>query len=122
MSVRECGGEPSAQKWDIHYMDGRIHNAHANVCLNVEGCESKIIYDGCPAAGKGCDATPTMPFPNEVFSLKSDGQLVSALPGGKCATVGADKTVSLMPCGATNDKQKWKYGLCSIQYLSWVCA
>jgi hypothetical protein len=110
MKVQECGGEPEDQKWVLNYMDGRIHNPHRNVCLNVESCETRLIYDSCPAAGKGCKATPTMPFPNEVFQLKTNGQLVSALPGHLCATVGSSNTVTLETCTEpVAARQKWIY-------------
>ena len=113
VKVQECGGEPADQRWVMDYMDGRIHNVATNTCLNVKSCGTELIYDSCPTSGKGCKATPTMPFPNEVFTLRQNGQLVSALPDHLCATVsgsGTSKTVALQTCTSpVSTAQRWKY-------------
>ena len=50
--VQECGGEPELQQWTFDQpMKGFVRNAKANVCLNVEGCKTDVIYDGCTTTG-----------------------------------------------------------------------
>ena len=46
--VQECGGEPTLQQWEIGSPEaGFISNNASKQCLNVEGCATSIIYDGC---------------------------------------------------------------------------
>lgn len=117
MRVAECGGEPAQQKWVFDKPSkGQISNGDGKLCLNVAGCETEIIVDGCEKPVKPCGTvTPAHPFPNEDFTLGANGNLVSAI-GSLCATVGASKTVTLKQCvspAAAN--QKWKYETASQQ-------
>ena len=112
MKVQECGGEPNQQKWQMGKpMSGFISNSASNLCLNVEGCGSKVIYDGCVTEGKTCGPISAGKFANERWSLTKAGQLKSALSDAKCATVQKDDTVLLAPCasGTIPAAQKWKY-------------
>ncbi len=113
MKVQECGGEPNDQKWEMgEPLSGFISNPATKLCLNVEGCETKVIYDGCVTSGATCGPPGAGKFANERWSLTKEGQLKSALSETKCATVAKDDTVALTPCaaGATiPTNQLWKY-------------
>lgn len=91
--MSECGGEPELQQWKMSPV-GQLTNPASKSCLNVEGCKSSIIYDGCVPASAGCG-------PNEEFSLDSAGRLVSALPGSQCVTEGSDHTLHLGACSTS---------------------
>ena len=55
MTVSECGGEPEKQKWANNTPAvGFIFNPSTNMCLNVKGCGTEIIYDGCVDTGLTC--------------------------------------------------------------------
>ena len=79
-------------------------------CLNVEACESTIIYDGCTISGPGTCSGPGT-FKNEQWSLRADGALLSALDATRCATVAAsDSTLSLAACASPpSDAQTFAY-------------
>lgn len=110
--VQECGGEPTLQQWDIGVVEpGYISNSASKQCLNVEGCGSSIIYDGCttgaePTCGGGHQGF----HPNEQFTLQANGQITSALRGNSCMTAGSDGVVKLAKCSvAVTSSQKWTY-------------
>ena len=107
--VAECGGEPSAQAWQLN--DPRssfIFNPASQQCLNVDACGTEIIYDGCTTSGSTCAGVNK--FSNEEWNLTPTGALISALPGARCATVAADSTVSLATCATPLPaSQKWTY-------------
>lgn len=107
--VAECGGEPSAQAWSFDTpAAGFIRNNASGSCLNVANCESDMIYDGCVTSGTTCN--PAGHFYNEQFSLTAAGELVSALPGARCATVAADGTVALSACQSPlPTAQTWRH-------------
>eukprot|EP00658_Telonema_sp_P-2_P058257 TRINITY_DN4671_c0_g1_i4.p1 TRINITY_DN4671_c0_g1~~TRINITY_DN4671_c0_g1_i4.p1 ORF type:complete len:421 (-),score=72.81 TRINITY_DN4671_c0_g1_i4:138-1400(-) len=90
-NMKECGGEPALQQWILNSI-GQIQKNGSNVCLNVEGCQTRLIYDGCVSASKGCG-------PNEEFVLNSTSlQLQSKLPSAECVTVNPDRTLELAEC------------------------
>ena len=115
MKVQECGGEPADQKWEMGKpLAGFISNAATKMCLNVEGCGTKVIYDSCTTTGVTCG--PKGKFDNERWSLSASGQLISALAATHCATVMADKTVTLTKCATpVPENQKWKYDKATAQ-------
>jgi len=119
--MAECGGEPDLQRWAFStantppgFPPDFLVNAAAGgapTCLNVESCETTIIYDGCTISGPGTCSGPGT-FKNEQWSLRADGALVSALDGAsRCATVSAsDATLSLTPCASPiSDAQAFSY-------------
>jgi hypothetical protein len=107
--VAECGGEPAAQNWTFGApAAGYLSNAANRVCLNAANCATQLIYDGCVTSGRTCNPPGT--FFNEQFALEPSGALVSAMKGAPCATVAADGTVALAPCGSPpGPTQKWRY-------------
>ncbi len=118
--MAECGGEPILQKWSFSAAnsppgfppDFLVNAAGAELtCLNVEACESTIIYDGCTISGPGTCSGPGT-FKNEQWVLRPDGALVSALgDASRCATVSAtDATLSLAACSSPpGDAQSFVY-------------
>jgi hypothetical protein len=55
VKVQECGGEPAQQKWAFDKPSpGQISNDNGKICLNVAGCETEMIYDGCEKPAKPC--------------------------------------------------------------------
>jgi len=43
VKVQECGGEPKQQKWVFDKpAKGQVSNDNGEICLNVEGCETKV--------------------------------------------------------------------------------
>lgn len=107
-SVAECGGEPAGQTWKFNVpATDYLNNAANNVCLNVANCETEVIYDGC-TTGKTCN--PPGEYYNQQWTLDARGALVSALPGGPCATVDPDGTVTLTACASPpSSAQVWRY-------------
>ena len=121
--MAECGGEPDLQRWAFSAAnsppgfppDFLVNDAPGGslTCVNVEACESTIIYDGCTISGPGTCSGPGT-FKNEQWSLRADGALVSALGGAaapRCATVSAsDATLSLAACASPiSDAQAFAY-------------
>ena len=129
MAVAECGGEPEKQKWlNNTPAVGFISNPSTLMCLNVKGCGTEIIYDGCVVRGVTCGTTragfvrssarvtspligsphalllayvnilPRRKYPNERWTLSASGQLRSALTPKLCATVNSGRTVTLTKC------------------------
>lgn len=102
--LAECGGEPSLQNWTFNqpgFPPFFLYNVASAQCLNVEGCDTVVIYDGCTTKGGTCSGPGT--FKNEQWQLSAEGALVSLLApaGTRCATVAAaDKTLSLAPCAS----------------------
>jgi hypothetical protein len=105
--MAECGGEPELQKWlfGAPLPDGFVSNGKAKVCLNVKGCGSEIIFDGCTASGPGTCAGKGS-FANEQFDLHTDGTLRSRLSDsvpahhglGQCVYADPSGLLSLVPC------------------------
>ena len=55
MTVSECGGEPAEQKWVNNTPSaGFMFNPSTRMCLNVKGCGTEVVYDGCVVSGKTC--------------------------------------------------------------------
>lgn len=118
--MAECGGEPDLQRWAFSttnsppgFPQDFLVNAGAGgalTCLNVEACESTIIYDSCTISGPGTCSGPGT-FKNEQWSLRADGALVSALDASRCATISAsDATLSLAVCASPiSDAQAFSY-------------
>lgn len=97
-TMAECGGEPALQQW-VMSDGGQLSCTSARVCLNVEGCKTSLIYDGCTTnTSKACGK-------NEQFTFNANHQLVSALPGSKCIAEERDRTLSLRPCDSDDPKQ-----------------
>lgn len=99
--LAECGGEPSLQVWSFShpgFPPAFLYNAAADTCLNVEACDSTIIYDGCTTKGGTCSGPNS--FLNEQWTLTAAGALASQLEptNSRCATVAANDTLSLSPC------------------------
>lgn len=95
--VAECGGEPAAQAWAFDVPAAAfLYNNASQSCLNVDACETAIIYDGCTTTGGTCAGKNK--FDNEQWALSASGALTSALPGGKCVTVHPDSSVVLEAC------------------------
>jgi hypothetical protein len=122
--VAECGGEPAAQNWTLNdpavgFLSNTPSAGAAPVCLNVADCQTEVIYDGCTTSGPTC-AGPGK-YSNQQWTLPppgaGGGRLVSALPGGLCATVAMPgRTVSLAPCGVPlPPNQTWVYAPASGQ-------
>jgi hypothetical protein len=107
--VAECGGEPTLQNWVFNSpAQSYLFNNASNYCLNVFNCETPIIFDGCRTTGGTC-AGPDK-YSNEQWQLNADGSLTSMLPGNKCATVAADRTISLVDCTSPlASNQNWTY-------------
>ncbi len=119
--VAECGGEPAAQNWTLNApAAGFLTNAASRLCLNVDACGSAIVYDGCTTTGGTCAGANR--YSNEQWALDARGALVSALPGGRCASVGADGTLALAPCapgpGPLPPAQAWRYSAASGELVS----
>ena len=105
--MAECGGEPDLQKWlfGAPLPDGFVSNGKAKVCLNVKGCGSEIIFDGCTASGPGTCAGKGS-FANEQFDLLTDGTLRTRLSDsvpahhglGQCVYADPSGLLSLVPC------------------------
>jgi hypothetical protein len=112
-TVAECGGEPAYQNWTFGVpVQGFLQNPASNQCLNVDNCQSQIIYDGCTYHGVSCGGggQNSSYYPNEQWTLTEGGALVSRLPGNRCATVGSDNSVSLYTCAdPLPANQTWKY-------------
>lgn len=100
--MAECGGEPAAQQW-VFGSNGMISRdaSFTGTCLNVKGCDSDVIYDGCTNASTACGK-------NEEFVYGQDGTLKSMLPGSKCLTENSDKTLSISNC-ETGAKQWFNF-------------
>lgn len=99
-AMAECGGEPDLQKWALG-SDLSIRNSKANVCLNVEGCKSNIIFDSCRINATGVCGR------NEEFVHDEHGHFVSKLPGSKCIAEGTDRTLSLTTCDDDESHQRF---------------
>jgi hypothetical protein len=112
MSVAECGGEPTKQKWVMDKPEkGFISNAATKTCINVIGCEkgctssgcTKVVYDPCRTAGNGTCGPSS--FANERWTLTTAGQLQSAIGASStphvCAELQHDKSVALSKCACT---------------------
>ena len=85
-----------------------LYNGASNQCLNVDGCSTPIIFDGCRTTGGTC-AGPNS-YANEQWTLSAAGALTTHLPGGACATAAADLTVSLAACASPlSARQTWSY-------------
>ena len=99
--LAECGGEPTLQIWNFShpgFPPNFLYNAAADMCLNVEGCDTTIIYDGCKTTGGTCSGPNT--YLNEQWALTAAGALASQLEpaNSRCATVAANDSLSLAPC------------------------
>lgn len=107
--LQECGGEPGAQNWTFGAPAAAfLQNEQSSLCLNVDSCETLIIYDGCKTTGGTC-AGPNS-YANEQWQLSTGGALESMLPGHLCATVGANNAVTLTPCvSPVPSAQSWEY-------------
>ena len=111
MMVAECGGEPEAQEWTFEASGpeaGYVSNMAGKVCLDVDSCQTWITYGACNATKADCAGTT---HNNKRWSLTSEGQLKTALSSKTaCATVQADKTVTLAVCESpVPSSQKWSY-------------
>ena len=116
--MAECGGEPERQQWSYNATGlGEVRNVFRGaVCLNVRGCETSVIYDGCsPAQPFGCGSNEAFAYDDGAHRLVSrlpgryrEGtgkahRLVSRLPGAKCLTEdGETHLLSIAPCAATD--------------------
>lgn len=112
MIVQECGGEPDLQKWAWGQPAAQfVHNNATNTCLNVEGCGTTVIYDGCSFPPTSCGPASAGKYANERWNLTEQGQLKSALSPAECATVSTStKTVRLAKCiSPVPPEQTWKY-------------
>ena len=103
--MAECGGEPANQQWAHDAKTGEISlQGKGKLCLNVDGCATKIIYDSCTKAGgaKTCG-------PNEKFTFK-EKQLLSALHGGTmCVTeTKTSGDLSLAKCSIISKEQTFQ--------------
>ena len=97
--LEECGGEPEQQVWVRDSpMEGFWRNPHLNLCLNVKGCGSELIYDHCTVTGGTCAGAHS--YGNEQFDLSSkDHGLRSRLSDGKCATQDPSGLLNMQTCG-----------------------
>jgi hypothetical protein len=97
------------QKWLVNTpAAGFISLAKGNLCLNVMGCKSEIIYDGCRATGPPtCMGTASHPYLNEQFEFAGQGlsALKTMLPDsgphkgqGECITANAEGLLSTGVC------------------------
>lgn len=118
MSVAECGGEPTDQKWVFSGTNSTLANKATGACVNVPGCKSTIVYDQCTKTGPSCG-----PFENsnKMWTLTSTGQLQSASRSdeAECAELQHDKTVQLKRCASpATPEQMWKYDKSTQQLTS----
>lgn len=113
--VATCGTGPAAlQHWKMGVpQSGFLHNTATEQCLNVAGCATEIIYDGCDIEPKQtCGGAGLKGQPNEIFALNGS-RILSALPGAKCLTISGTGAVVLAACDPpagerpTNPLQEW---------------
>jgi len=119
-SVAECGGEPTYQQWIFNYpMTEFLYNNASTQCLNVDNCQTDIIYDGCTTTGNTCSGKNS--YLNEQWVLTAEGALQTMLPSHLCATALSTGQVILSPCMTPlaknqtwtyNDNQLQQNGLC----------
>ena len=112
-TLAECGGEPELQVWEFNTpATSFVYNAKTKQCLNVEGCRSILIYDGCTydAGRMGCDGTASLPYPNEMFRVNAtDKSLRSFLPGSPCVTADAAGKLTMAKCVGGEESQEFSY-------------
>lgn len=109
-SLAECGGEPTYQIWEFNQpMTEFLSNSASGLCLNVDNCQTDIIYDGCTTTGSTCSGKNS--YLNEQWTLASSGALQTMLPSRSCATsVNNGKQVLLSPCQTPlPSNQTWTY-------------
>jgi alpha-galactosidase len=121
--LAECGGEPTLQNWTLSdashlpsFPPGFLLNSASQQCLNVDNCQTEVIYDGCTIAKGTCSGPNT--FKNEQWSFQN-GALISLLdPGNLCATVSSANTLSLSTCTSpTSPEQTFSYSASTGQVL-----
>ena len=110
-SLAECGGEPDLQQWEYNGpLPGFLHNNVSNTCLNVEDCQSGVIYDTCTTTGNTCGGGHDSDHPNEEWTFTSAGQLVSNLSTNPCVTLGGDGNIKVKTCNTPpSTDQLWSY-------------
>jgi hypothetical protein len=127
--LRECGGEPSLQQWIFNEpMSGFFHNNATNMCINVDNCQTEVIYDGCTTTGFFSNAahflsyfdasfdffSHSLPaffffltgstcagqhlYLNQQWTLTADHRIQTQLPTHGCLTVASDDTLDVEPC------------------------
>ena len=108
--VAACGYGPAAlQDWQLGVpQTGFLYNSASHQCLNVAGCRTDVIFDGCSTAPKQtCGGAGLHGQPNEEFT-RNGSRLISALPGSRCLTVDGTGEVKLAACDPANPPtQSW---------------
>ena len=121
--LAECGGEPTLQNWTLSdashlptFPPGFLFNPASEQCLNVDNCQTEIIYDGCTTQKGTCSGPNT--YKNEQWSFQN-GALVSYLsPGNLCATASSSNTLSLSTClSPPSPEQSFSYSYSTGQVL-----
>ena len=107
--VGPCEASPSAHSPQTWSFDTPYPKYVANtvsgesICLNLYGCEARLIYYQCCAPPCGCSESAGFDF-----ALNADGTLTAALLPGLCAALLADNTtVSMVACVAGAPAQQW---------------
>lgn len=111
-----CDRTAPAQVWTLDspskgYLSNAPKGAPSQQCFNVYGCDTKLVYWSCVTQGGSCCGADC--YDGLVWSFQGN-HLVSALPGGHCATVAAPfsptSALTLAPCmGASAANQSWVY-------------
>jgi len=109
-TVAACEAAPgaaSAQVWRLGApFAGYVSNAVGGetTCLNLYGCEARLIYYECCA---NCGCYDGRGFQ---FELRADATLAAPLLPGLCAAVlGDGATVSMVACDAAAPAQQWAH-------------
>lgn len=109
--VAECGGEPSLQLWNLSTHGGTVYNPVTKTYLAMAGCSPKdLIYDGCSFNPDATTCAGMGNYSHFGFTLEpATGQLKAhyVRDGDACVTVGADSSLTTLPCVLGKASQTW---------------
>ena len=108
-AITPCNASDPFQRWVWNTpANGYLSNSAASQCLNVYGCQVEVVYWSCVTSGGTCCGADC--YNNLMWTLSSEGQLVTADTNGGCVTVsgGASPTLVISPCSSpVQANQTW---------------
>jgi hypothetical protein len=110
--LQPCSPAAAEQQWTWDSVAPGYLSGALGECFNVYGCKSDLVYWQCVTSGGTCCGADCYAGLEWARPTETDGFVVSALPGGLCATastpVSAASTLSLAPCAGAAG-QRWDY-------------